>query len=112
MVIYRFTPARCLVDTCFYTITGIYARNILIACGAEMRLEMLGRKSRKKTGLNIIIVGCGKVGATLTEQLSKESHDITLIDKNPEKNLSVWNGNRQLIRRKRLEEYLDDCDSI
>ena len=85
MVIYRFTPARCLVDTCFYTITGIYARNILIACGAEMRLEMLGRKSRKKTGLNIIIVGCGKVGATLTEQLSKESHDITLIDKNPEK---------------------------
>lgn len=35
-----------------------------------------------------------------------------LLDKNPEKNLSVWNGNRQLIRRKRLEEYLDDCDSI
>lgn len=32
-------------------------------------------------GLNIIIVGCGKVGATLTEQLSKEGHDITLIDK-------------------------------
>ncbi len=42
-------------------------------------------KSRKKMGLNIIIVGCGKVGATLTEQLSKESHDITLIDKNPQK---------------------------
>ncbi len=35
-----------------------------------------------------------------------------LLDKNPEKNLSVWNGNRQLIRRKRLEKYLDDCDSI
>ena len=35
-----------------------------------------------------------------------------LLDKNLEKNLSVWNGNRQLIRRKRLEEYLDDCDSI
>lgn len=35
-----------------------------------------------------------------------------LLDKNSEKNLSVWNGNRQLIRRKRLEEYLDDCDSI
>ncbi len=85
MVIYRFTPARCLVDACFYIITGIYARNILIACGAETRLDMLGRKSRKKTGLNIIIVGCGKVGATLTEQLSKESHDITLIDKNPQK---------------------------
>lgn len=35
-----------------------------------------------KKGLKIIIVGCGKVGATLTEQLSKEGHDITIIDKN------------------------------
>ena len=30
-----------------------------------------------KRGLNIIIVGCGKVGASLTEQLYKEGHDIT-----------------------------------
>ena len=44
-------------------------------------------KSRKNTvrGLQIIIVGCGKVGATLVEQLSKEGHDITIIDKNGEK---------------------------
>ena len=34
-------------------------------------------------GLNIIIVGCGKVGGTLTERLYLEGHDITLIDKNP-----------------------------
>lgn len=34
-----------------------------------------------KQGLNIIIVGCGKVGAALTEQLIREGHDITLIDK-------------------------------
>lgn len=38
-----------------------------------------------KQGLSIIIVGCGKVGAALIEQLSKEGHDITIIDKNPEK---------------------------
>lgn len=44
---------------------------------------MFGKsKNSVKRGLNIIIVGCGKVGATLTEQLSKEGHDITLIDKN------------------------------
>ena len=44
---------------------------------------MFGKsKNSVKKGLNIIIVGCGKVGATLTEQLSKEGHDITLIDKN------------------------------
>ncbi len=38
-----------------------------------------------KSGLNIIIVGCGKVGVTLIEQLSKEGHDITIIDKNAQK---------------------------
>ncbi len=38
--------------------------------------------TNNKQGLNIIIVGCGKVGAALTEQLIKEGHDITLIDKN------------------------------
>ena len=30
--------------------------------------------------MNIIIAGCGKVGRALAEQLSKEKHDITLID--------------------------------
>ena len=37
----------------------------------------------KPTGMKIIIVGCGKVGATLTEQLSREGHDITVVDQNP-----------------------------
>lgn len=47
---------------------------------------MAGR-SRKSAvrGLRIIIVGCGKVGTTLVEQLSKEGHEITIIDKNGEK---------------------------
>lgn len=30
--------------------------------------------------MNIIIVGCGKVGVTLAEQLDQEGHDITVID--------------------------------
>ena len=44
-------------------------------------------KDRKqgKRGLNIIIVGCGKVGASLTEQLYKEGHDITLVDRSSER---------------------------
>ena len=37
-------------------------------------------KLNMKDGLNIIIVGCGTVGRTLVEQLSKEGHDITVID--------------------------------
>ena len=39
-------------------------------------------RKQKPDGLKIIIVGCGKVGATLTEQLSREGHDITLVDMN------------------------------
>lgn len=42
---------------------------------------MKSNKNKPK-GLQIIIVGCGKVGMTLVEQLSKEGHDITIIDKN------------------------------
>jgi trk system potassium uptake protein TrkA len=46
---------------------------------------MFGQRGTKKTGLNILIIGCGKVGTTLINQLSKEGHDITIIDKNPDK---------------------------
>ncbi len=47
----------------------------------------MGIRSRKNTvkGLQIIIVGCGKVGRTLVEQLSREGHDITIIDRDAEK---------------------------
>ena len=35
--------------------------------------------------MKIIIVGCGNVGRTLTEQLSNEGHNITVIDQNATK---------------------------
>lgn len=41
---------------------------------------MWKNKAPAKKGLRIIIVGCGKVGVTLVEQLTKEGHDITIID--------------------------------
>lgn len=53
--------------------------------------QMLKAEPHKNMGLNIIIVGCGKVGVTLTEQLIKEGHDITLIDKNPQKIQMITN---------------------
>ena len=34
--------------------------------------------------MNIIIVGCGKVGSALAEQLAGEGHDVTVIDTNPD----------------------------
>lgn len=33
--------------------------------------------------MNIIIVGCGKVGMTLAELLAAENHNITLVDESP-----------------------------
>ncbi len=35
--------------------------------------------------MNIIIVGCGKVGYTLVEQLSNEEHNIVVVDRNADK---------------------------
>ena len=32
--------------------------------------------------MNIIVVGCGKVGSTLAGQLSQEGHDVSIIDIN------------------------------
>lgn len=52
---------------------------------------MFQSKNPIKQGLNIIIVGCGKVGATLTEQLCKEGHDITLIDRSASKIQAMTN---------------------
>ena len=42
--------------------------------------------------LKIIIAGGGKVGATLTRQLSAEGYDLTLMDKNTQVLESVMNS--------------------
>lgn len=42
--------------------------------------------------MKIIIAGGGKVGATLTRQLSAEGYDLTLIDKNPTLLESIMNS--------------------
>ncbi|MBO4325113.1 MAG: Trk system potassium transporter TrkA [Lachnospiraceae bacterium] len=42
----------------------------------------MAKTSSGKDGLNILIVGGGKIGSTLIEQLDREGHDITVIDKN------------------------------
>ncbi|MBQ7916457.1 MAG: Trk system potassium transporter TrkA [Firmicutes bacterium] len=44
-----------------------------------------GRVDTPTKGLQIIIVGCGKVGMTLVEELSKEGNNITIIDKDAQK---------------------------
>ena len=36
---------------------------------------------KRANSLKIIIVGCGKVGNTITEQLVREGHDVTIVDR-------------------------------
>lgn len=42
----------------------------------------MGRRQADKArdGLNIILVGCGKVGVSLVDKLSQEGHNITVVD--------------------------------
>ena len=46
----------------------------------------------REDAMNIIIAGDGKVGATLTRQLSTEGCDITLIDLDPGCWKTVWSA--------------------
>ena len=39
--------------------------------------------------MNIIIIGCGKVGTTLAEQLVKENHNVVMVDNSLERVQSV-----------------------
>ena len=52
---------------------------------------MFGKKKEEKRGLRIIIVGCGKVGHTLVEQLSQEGHDITIVDRDAQRTQALAN---------------------
>lgn len=44
--------------------------------------------------MRIIIVGCGKVGSALAEQLSADGHDLTLVDQS-ERRLSELANTRR-----------------
>jgi trk system potassium uptake protein len=33
--------------------------------------------------MHVIIMGCGRVGILLTQELSKQGHEVTVVDKNP-----------------------------
>jgi len=56
--------------------------NIIVVC---YNRQMLSGNinlsiSIMEIGMQIIIVGCGKVGSTIAEQLSAEGHDIVIVD--------------------------------
>ncbi|MBR1779904.1 MAG: Trk system potassium transporter TrkA [Oscillospiraceae bacterium] len=68
--------------------------------------------------MNIIIVGCGKVGATLAETLSAEKHAVSIIDSSAEAldrvralDVSAFRGNGSSYRIL-LDAGVRDCDLL
>jgi len=39
-----------------------------------------GESIERNTSMNIVILGCGRVGSTLASMLSQQGHDVTVID--------------------------------
>ncbi len=69
--------------------------------------------------MNIIIVGCGRVGRSIAEQLNTEGHAITVVDVNPEEldklveteNIMVIEGNGATYSVLR-EAGIENCDLL
>lgn len=69
--------------------------------------------------MNIIIVGCGRVGRSIAEQLNTEGHSITVIDTNPRElekiydtdNIMVIEGNGATFSVLR-EAGIEGCDLL
>lgn len=68
--------------------------------------------------MKIIIVGDGKVGLALTRQLSREDHDVTVIDSNPNVNhtlekydVMIVNGNGASLETLR-EAGIEEADLV
>ena len=59
----------------------------------------------------IIIIGCGKVGLSLAEQLSDENHDITLVDSSADKlqNLSDDLDVMKILGNRSQHQYPSGC---
>jgi trk system potassium uptake protein TrkA len=79
-------PAVAAVEVAAATPEAVTASEI-----AAMEEIMFHLNTEPAKGLRIIIVGCGKVGRTLIEQLSREGHDIVIIDQNAEKIEEITN---------------------
>lgn len=69
--------------------------------------------------MNIIIVGCGRVGRSIAEQLTTEGHSITVIDSNPDEldkiydseNIMAIEGNGATLSVLH-EAGIEDCDLL
>ena len=58
--------------------------------------------------MNIVVVGDGKVGYTLTASLSKEGHDVTVIDNRPDTLRNTTNFPNRWIDEKDPASAADD----
>lgn len=50
-----------------------------------MKMSVFKKLAQREKTLKIIIVGAGKVGATLADKLTAEGNDVVIVDKDPER---------------------------
>ena len=91
-------PVKCIRIICSFICFSVYTKmfySIIIYKTVPQRSVPCGGRTmnirQHNPGLNIIIVGAGKVGQTITETLTQEGHDIALIDSDPAKIRDITN---------------------
>lgn len=63
--------------------------------------------------MKVVILGCGRVGATIAGKMSREGHDVTMIDQNPDsfRRLSRDYGGKTLVGNGLDEDTLRKADT-
>lgn len=63
--------------------------------------------------MKVVILGCGRVGATVASTMSREGHDVTIIDQNPDsfRRLSRDFGGKTLVGNGLDEDTLRKADT-
>ena len=69
---------------------GLYFLIEMVIIGVNVCFEKGVRipTGDRNTQMNILVIGCGKVGARLASTLSEEGHDVSIVDRN-EKNFEM-----------------------
>lgn len=56
--------------------------------------------------MNILVIGCGKIGTSVISSLVAEGHDVVAIDKDPDiisEITNIYDCHRRLRQRSRLQ---------